>query len=301
MTDYLQLRRSLGYTLERAEKLLQQFLAYLDAVRAETITAEHALTWACQPTGSDSSWQSQRLSVVRGFANYLQSVDIPVEVPPPDALPWRPCRASPYLYTEQEIVALIAAAKTLNSPLRVVTYQTLIGLLAVTGMRVGEAINLDRDDFDARSGVLVVRHAKFNKTRELPLHATTVAALRRYLSGREQQRRPERTAALFISSAGTRLLYCNVQWAFQRLVRQAGLHARTRACRPRIHDLRHSFAVRALIEAYQTGGDTQQRLTVLSTYLGHVDPARTYWYLSASPELLGRAAERLARLDGDRP
>lgn len=301
LVDYLRLRRSLGYKLRRPEKLLEQFLDYLEAAGAATITTEHALTWACQPKGTNSGWRSQRLSVVRGFANYLQNVDIHAEVPPRDLLPWRPRRASPYLYTEQEILALIEAAQTLSSPLRVATYQSLIGLLAVTGMRVGEAINLDRDDFDARHGVLLIRQAKFNKTRELPLHATTVAALRRYLALRERQRLQARSPALLISPAGTRLLYCNVQWTFQRLVRQAGLVARTRSCRPRIHDVRHSFAVRTLIDAYRDGADTQQRLTVLSTYLGHVDPARTYWYLSASPELLGTAAERLERCGRAKP
>ncbi len=253
LADYLRLRRSLGYKLHRPEKLLRQFLDYLEAAGGEAITTEHALAWACQPKSSDSSWQSQGLSVVRGFANYLQNIDIDAEVPPRDLLPWRPRRASPYLYTEQEIVVLIEAAKTLSSPLRVATYRTLIGLLAVTGMRVGEAINLDRDDFDARHALLVIRHAKFNKTRELPLHATTVAALRRYLARRDRQRLQARSHALLISPAGTRLLYCNVQWTFQRLVRQAGLVARTRSCRPRIHDLRHSFAVQTLIEAYQDG------------------------------------------------
>jgi integrase/recombinase XerD len=301
LADYLLLRRSLGYKLRRPEKLLEQFLHYLEAEGVDTITTKHALAWACQPRESDSRWRSQRLSVVRGFANYLRNVDIHAEVPPRDLLPWRARRASPYLYTEAEIAALIAAAKTLSSPLRVSTYQTLIGLLAVTGMRVGEAINLDRDDFDPRHGVLLIRHAKFNKTRELPLHATTVAALRRYLANCDRQRLQARSPALLISTASTRLLYCNVHWTFQRLVRRAGLVARTRACRPRIHDLRHSFAVRTLIDAYRDGADAQHRLTVLSTYLGHVDPARTYWYLSASPELLGTAAERLERYVGARP
>jgi integrase/recombinase XerD len=298
LVDYLRLRRSLGYKLRRPEKLLEQFLDYLEAAGAEAITTEHALAWACQPKRANSGWRSQRLSVVRGFATYLQHVDIRAEIPPRDLLPWRPRRATPYLYSQQDILALMEAAETLSSPLRVTTYQTLIGLLAVTGMRVGEAINLDRDDFDARHGVLLIRHAKFNKTRELPLHATTVAALRRYLAHHERQRPVARTLALFISPAGTRLLYCNVQWTFQRLVRQAGLLARTRSCRPRIHDLRHSFAVRTLIDAYEDRADTQQRLTVLSTYLGHVDPAKTYWYLSASPELLGTAAERLEQYGG---
>jgi integrase len=300
LLDYLRLRRSLGYKLRRAEKLLRQFLDYLEAAGAAAITTEHALAWACQPKNSDSGWRSQRLSVVRGFASYLQNIDVYAEVPARDLLPWRPRRASPYLYTELDIMALIEAAKTLSSPLRVATYQTLIGLLAVTGMRVGEAINLDRAEFDPRHGVLLIRHAKFNKTRELPLHPSTVSALRSYLDRRDRQRLRLRTPAFLISPAATRLLYCNVHWTFQRLVHQAGLLARTRSCRPRIHDLRHAFAVRTLIEAYRDGADTRQRLTVLSTYLGHVDPAKTYWYLSASPELLGRAAQRLERHVGGR-
>jgi integrase len=300
LVDYLQLRRSLGYKLQRPERLLRQFLDYLEAVGAETITTEHALTWASQPKETGSNWRGLRLSAVRGFANYLQNADIHAEVPPRDLLPWRSRRATPYLYTDQEVVELIEAAKTLRSPLRVATYQLLIGLLAVTGMRVGEAINLDRDDFDSRHGVLVIRHAKFNKTRELPLHTTTVAALCGYLDQRDRRGLQAKSPALLISPAGTRLLYCNVHWTFQRLVRRAGLVARTRSCRPRIHDLRHSFAVRTLIDAYRDDADTQQRLTVLSTYLGHVDPAGTYWYLSGSPELLGKAAERLQRYDGER-
>ena len=301
LADYLKLRRSLGYKLRRAEKLLQQFIDYLEAVGADAITTEHALAWACQPRDTNSNWRSQRLSVVRGFADYLQNADLDAEVPPRELLPSHPRRACPYLYTEPEIAALIDAARILSSPLRVTTYQTLIGLLAVTGMRVGEAINLDRDDFVARHGVLVVRHAKFNKCRELPLHTTTVAALCSYLGCRDRQRLTGRTSALFISPAGSRLLYCNVHWTFQRLVRHAGLLPRTRSCRPRIHDLRHGFAVHTLIDAYRDGADTQQCLTVLSTYLGHVDPARTYWYLSASPELLGRAAEGLEQWAGGKP
>jgi integrase len=293
LTNYLSLRRSLGYKLQRPEKLLHQFIAFLEAADAQAITTEHALAWACQPENGNANWWAYRLSAVRGFANYLHGIDAKVEVPPSDLLPCHPNRACPYLYHEDEIAALIEAASTLSTPLRVATYQTLIGLLAVTGMRVGEAIGLDRCDFDARHGVLVVRHAKFNKTRELPLHRTTVTALHRYLDRRYRQQCAARTPALFISTAGTRLLYCNVQWTFQRLARQAGLAPRTARCRPRIHDLRHAFAVSTLLEAYQDGGDTQQRLTLLSTYLGHVDPARTYWYLSAAPELLAKAAERL--------
>lgn len=298
LVDYLSLRRSLGHQLRRPEKLLEQFIDFLEAAGAQTITTQHALAWACQPQNGDTNWWAYRLSAIRGFANYLHATDLAVEVPPRDLLPWPSRRASPYLYSEHETAALIEAANRLRTPLRVATYQTLIGLLAVTGMRVGEAIALDRHDFDADSDVLVIRHAKFNKTRELPLHATTVATLRRYLARRDRLRCAARTPALFVSTAGTRLLYCNVQWTFQRLVRQTGLVPRTARCRPRIHDLRHAFAVTTLLDAYREGSDIQQRLTLLSTYLGHANPAASYWYLSAAPELLAKAAERLDRQRG---
>ncbi len=299
VADYLALRRSLGYKLNRAEKLLTQFVGYLEDLGTNTVTTDHALAWARLPGGGDSNWRSSRLSVVRGFTTYLRTIDPATQVPPSDMLPWRPKRATPYLYSEKEIAALIAAATSLRTPLRIATYQTLIGLLAVTGMRGGEAIRLDRGDVDLVAGVLTIRLTKFGKTRELPLHPTSVAALRAYLRERDRHEPPPTTASVFISPAGTRLLYCNVQWTFQRLVRRAGLTARSASCRPRLHDLRHAFAVHTLLDAYRNGCDVQERLGVLSTYLGHVNPAGTYWYLSAAPELLALAVERLGqRLEG---
>lgn len=301
LADYLSLRRSLGYQLQRSEKLLHQFLDFLEGAGATTLTTRNAVAWACQSERASPRWHAQRLSVVRAFANYLHPQDAAVEVPSPDLLPWQSQRASPYLYTEAEVVALMEAARTLRSPLRALTYQTLIGLLAVSGMRVGEAIGLDRGDFDPREGLLLVRRAKFNKTRELPLHGSTVAALNRYLGATERARTAKPASPLFISTAGTRLLYCNVQWTFRRLARQAGLMPRTTRCRPRLHDLRHAFAVHTLLEACRDGVDTGERLTLLSTYLGHVDPAASYWYLSAAPELLALGAQRLERWQGARP
>jgi len=222
-------------------------------------------------------------------------------VPAADLLPQRPQRATPYLYSETEVAALMAAARTLSSPLRRATLATLIGLLAVTGMRVGEAIALDRTDIDLTTGRLLVRYGKFGKTRELWLHPTTLAALKRYQRLRDRAAPPTGTAAFFVSAAGTRLLYCNVHNTFHRLVKLADLTPRSASCRPRIHDLRHSFAVHAMIDAYTNGRDGQARLTLLSTWLGHVDPANTYWYLSASPELMTLAGLRLeAHLDRDR-
>ncbi len=292
--DYLTIRRALGYTLERAEKLLDQFIDYLDGLGVELVTVERALAWARLPAGG-VNWFAFRLSVVRGFAAYLHALDPAHEVPPADLLPHRPRRATPYLYSEEEIAALIGAASSLRSALRVATYQTLIGLLAATGMRVGEAIRLDRDDLNTGGGVLTVRNSKFGKSRELPLHATTTQALRVYLRRRDRLLPTAKTEALLISPAGTRLLYCNVSHTFRGLVDRAGLRPHSASCRPRLHDLRHSFAVRTVLDCYRADVDVQARLPLLSTYLGHVHPANTYWYLSAAPELLSLAGERLER------
>ena len=295
LDDYLTMRRGLGFKLARTEKLLAQFISYLDDVGADIVTVEHALTWASLPTGGDRSWWAYRLSVVRGFATYLQTLDPTTEVPAAELLPWRPRRATPYLYSDAEIAALIDAADTLRFPLRVATYKTLIGLLAVTGMRVGEAIRLDRDDLDLAHELLVVRDGKFGKSRELPLQPSTIRALRDYLRLRDRLHPAPSAPALLISPAGTRLLYCNVHATFRQLRRRAGLQPRSASCRPRIHDLRHTFAVRTLLDAYRSEADVQARLPLLSTYLGHVDPGATYWYLSAAPELLALAGERLER------
>lgn len=302
LVDYLALRRALGYRLERDEKLLDHFVDYLEDLGEERVTTKRALAWATLPQDADRSWYSCRLSIVRGFAAHLHAIDPATEVPAADLLPWRRCRATPYLYSDEEIAALIAAARTLHTPHRVATYQTLIGLLAVTGMRVGEAIGLDRGDFDAKTGLVIVRRGKFGKSRELPIHASTVEALRSYLRRRDRPRPAASTrnnSALFVSSAGSRLLYGNVQWTFRRLVSRAGLEPRSAKCRPRLHDIRHSFAVRTITDGYREEGDTQARLALLSTYLGHVDPSATYWYLSAAPELLNLACSRLDRFGGD--
>jgi integrase len=293
LEDYLALRRSLGYTLDRPGRLLAQFVAYCDATGADRVTTELALAWATLPENVSPSWLAQRLSVVRGFAKHLALVDERSEVPPAGLLPGSSHRASPYLYSQQEVVALMAQAKRLGSPLRQATLETLIGLLYVTGMRIGEALRLDRGDVDLTNAIIAVRCSKHGKSRELPLHHSTVAALRAYTERRDELCPKAATPAFFVSLAGTRLLYCNFHLAFQRLVRDAGLTRRSGTCRPRPHDLRHSFAVSTLVDWYRTGVDVEPRLPHLSTYLGHVHPGNTYWYLSAAPELLGLAASRL--------
>lgn len=291
--DYLQIRRALGFKLERAEKLLAQYLAHLDATGQDRVTVANALDWAGLPDGASASWWAFRLSTVRCFATYLHALDPAHEIPPADVLPRHIRHAVPYLYTDQQIWALMAATDRLRGTLRRATYRTLIGLLAVTGMRVGEAIRLDRQDLDLKAGVLTVRETKFGKTRQLPLHPTTVAALRRYLRVRDAHQHAEVSDALFISPAGTRLVYCNVHCTFRQLRADAGLIARSPGCRPRIHDLRHRFAVQTLLDWYRDGVEVQPRLPLLSTYLGHTHPRHTYWYLQAAPELLAIAGERL--------
>lgn len=300
LADYLALRRALGYRLTRPEKLLTQFLKHLQDAGLEHVTVDAALDWAQLPASSDgSNWSAYRLSVVRGFATYLHGLDPAHEVPATDLLPQRPQRAVPYLYSPSQITALIAATRSLRTPLRQATFATLIGLLAVTGMRIGEAIALDCGDVDLEHGLLLIRHGKFDKAREISLHSSTVTALGEYQRLRNQAAPATGASAFFVSMAGTRLLYCNVHHAFHRMVALAGLEPKSAQCRPRIHDLRHTFAVEAMIQAYAAGEDGQKQLTLLSTWLGHVHPGSTYWYLSASPELMALAGQRLdAHLEG---
>jgi integrase len=272
----------LGYRLVRPQTLLNQFLDHLQDTDACVVTVHAALSWARQSVHADPNWWAYRLSVVRGFATYLHTLDPAHEVPAADLLPRRTRRATPYLYSDQDIAALVGAAESLPTPLRRATFATLIGLLGVTGMRVGEAIALDCDDVDLNGGLLVVRHGKFDKARELVLDPSTSEALRRYLADRARMATDPRSSAFFVSNVGTRLLYRNVQRAFQQLVHIVGLSPKAGSGRPRIHDLRHSFAVRSMLDAYAAGQDGQARLTLISTYLGHVHPTSTYWYYSDS-------------------
>ena len=288
LDDYLELRRSLGFNLGRPGQILSGFVTYLDEAGAATVTAEHALAFATAPAGADPSWWRIRMAAVRPFARYLEPLVPGTEVPPRGMLPGPVSRrAVPYLYSSAEIAALLAAAGRFRDPFRVATWQTLTGLLASTGMRVGEAIGLDRSDLDG--GLLTVR-GKFGKTRQLPLHDSAVHALEGYASLRDA--RPAQSPAFFLSLRGTRLRYKNVHATFHELVQKAGLEPRSPACRPRIHDLRHSFTVNA-VTRWQAEGTVTARLPSLSAWLGHASPASTYWYLTATPELLALAAAGL--------
>jgi integrase/recombinase XerD len=297
--DYLRLRRALGYKLERAGHLLPKLVAYLEAAGSPTLTSELAISWARLPAQARPNHWAARLAVARGFARYLQTIEPATEVPPPGVFPSRRYRPAPYLWSQRDICRLLDGARTLRSPLRSATYDALFGLLAVSGMRVGEAAGLDRDDVDFHTGVITIREAKFDRTRLVPLHETTTAALRAYATERDRLCPAPRSVAFFLSSAGTRLNRSDVAKTLRRITTAMGL--RNATLRPTTHQLRHSFAVRTLIDWQRSGVSVDEHIATLSTYLGHIAPADTYWYLSASPELMAMAAERLdSRLGAQR-
>lgn len=299
LADYLSLRRALGFQLANAGRLLGQFVGYLDQHAITTVTTEHALAWATLPVGASAHWWAIRIGAVRGFAIYLHSLDPSVEVPPAGLIRAGSCRATPYLYSDAEIRSLLQAAAALRPRLRAATYQSLISLLAISGMRIGEAITLDDEDLDLERGLLVVRNTKFSKHRLVPLHPSAIQALTGYRHLRQNAHPRPASPALFLSGAGTRLLHSNINLTFAHLLERVGLTRRSASCRPRIHDLRHSFAVATLLRWYRDGADIPALMPRLSTYLGHSDPQHTFWYLSAAPELMALAGERLqAHLGG---
>jgi integrase len=296
LADYLVIRRRFGFEMLQDGRLLEGFVEFLEQAGAQRITTELALGWARQPAHAHPYRWRQRLSVVRGFARHFATIDPASEVPSKDLLPGHYSRIAPYIYTEEEIAALMAAALGLQPEVRAVGHATLIGLLAVTAMRRGEAVGLDRRDIDLKCGVVMVRAGKQKKQRELPLHNTTIAALREYARLRDARFRDPATPAFFVSARGRRMGRGELNRTFTQLIRQVGLDGRGARARPRPHDLRHTFAVRTLLEWHSAGEDIDRRMPLLSTWLGHVDPASTYWYLEAVPELLELISQRLEHL-----
>jgi integrase len=301
LEDYLRLRESLGYKIVQPRRYLRHFVAHLEHLGLATVTTDAAVAWATQPQGVRPGEWARRYGLVRGFAGYLRAIDPATEIPPAGLVAGKNRRATPYLYSDTEIAALMDAARRLPSPLRAATYECLLGLLAVTGMRIGEAIALDRDDVDLASGILTIRAAKFGRTRQIPLHPTTVRALAAYAQRRDELCPRCPSTAFLVSTKGTRLFYSTFHLVFSHLVTQAGLAPRSASCRPRPHDLRHSFTVHTLLRWYRDGLDVASRLPLLSAYLGHAHPGATYWYLTGAPELLALAADRLETAWGELP
>ncbi len=300
--EYLRIRRMLGHELAEAARLLPRFVAYLDEVGATVITVEAALAWAQQPQARPGSKvQARRMTVARGFARHMAGIDPRTQIPPLGLLPYRQRWRPPFIYSDADIQALMTEVpRVIRSPLRAATYQTLIGLLAATGMRVGEALRLERGQIDWAEGVLTVHASKFGKSREVPLTPGTAQALADYAQVRDQFLPRPKTPAFFVSMAGTPVAYPHFGAAFRRIIAASGVGAGS-PVRPRIHDVRHSFAVRTLAGWYRAGEDVSALLPRLSTYLGHRDPVSTYWYLSAAPELLALAAARLQAAQEARP
>ena len=303
LQEYLDLRRSLGFKMHDAGVLLPRFVRFLEERQASYITTHLALEWAQSPSGQPAEW-ARRLCFVRGFARYCSASDSLTEVPPVGLLPHRSTRATPHLYTEEEVQQLLDAALQLpvawpSTRLRPWVFYCLIGLLSVTGLRISEALNLELDDVDLDNGVLTIRGAKLGRSRLVPIHSSTCAVLADYLRRREQFLGRAVSSYVFVSRCGTRLDIGRVHRAFYVLSRQIGLRAVGASKGPRLHDFRHRFAVQVLIRWYQSGEDAWRLLPLLSTYLGHVYIAGTYWYLGGHPELLAQAMDRLERRWGE--
>lgn len=299
--EYVVLRRRLGFKLRETGKGLLDFVTFLEQHRASTITTTLALAWAQQPSGVQPAAWGRRLSMVRAFARHRSATDPRTQVPPEGLLPYRPKRARPYLYSDADIRRLLRAALDLRcryerGRLRPWVYYCLLGLLSVAGLRLGEVCNLELDDVDLRTAVLTIRGAKFGKTRWVPLHASACAVLAEYIDRRNRhwRRRPV-SSYLFVSSRGHRLDGGDIHRTFYALSRQIGLRGLTERHGPRLHDLRHRFAVTTLVRWYRAGEDAERRLPILSAYLGHVHVSDTFWYLSAWPELMREATSRLER------
>lgn len=305
--EYLSMRRHLGFKLQKDGKALLDFVTFMEQKHAPYITAALALDWAQQPANVQPAHWAQRLSFVRGFARYRSASDSRTQIPSPGLLPFKPKRARPYLYSDEEINSLLCAALNMSHrynscALLPWVYYCLFGLLSVTGLRLGEAQNLKVQDVDLEAAVLTVRNSKFGKTRLVPLHASTCNVLADYIARRERHwaGRPV-SPYLFVSSWGNRLDSAQIHRAFYLLSRQTGLRGESDNHGPRLHDLRHRFATNTLVNWYRSGQDPERRLPLLSAYLGHVHIADTQWYLEGTPELMREAMRRLEHRWEDQP
>ncbi|MGB2614251.1 MAG: tyrosine-type recombinase/integrase [Phycisphaerae bacterium] len=297
LKDYLALRRSLGFKLQKHETTLGEFVSFFRAQKASYLTTGLALRWARNPKDADPAWWTDRLGMLRGFAAYWKTLDPRIEVPPLRLLLPQYKRPSPYIYTGRQICQILAATRQLASGDNL-TYWTLWGLLAVTGMRVGEALALNDEDVDLKQGTITVRDAKLSTSRRLPLHPTTRRILRRYVQQRRRRFPRPKSSSFLLIVDGRRPSHAVVWKTFQRVLTEAGIDSLSHQKSPRIHDLRHSFAVNALIGFYRKGQDVDRRIHALSTYLGHKSVRCTYWYLTSVPELMSLALARLEKKIG---
>jgi integrase len=304
---YVALRRGLGAHLRQPAIHLRHFADFLDQHSAPVITTELALTWATAAEHATPATWAQRLGDVRRFAAWMSATDPRTEVPPRGLLSERYRRTRPYIYSDHEIEHIVRQAARLPSPsgLRALTYATLFGLLASTGLRLSEALALDREDVDLAGGLLAVRRGKFGKARFVPIHESTTRALRRYARKRDSLLASPSSPAFLLAEGGTRVTQDSARYNFVVVSRAIGLRAPATGHHhgrgPRLHDMRHRLAVRTLVRWYREGRDVERELPKLSTYLGHTHVADTYWYIEAIPELLRLATERAMGSREDAP
>ncbi len=297
LDQYLSVRRSLGYDLRVDERVLRRFARFADHETAPHVDTELFLRWEASLPHTSAARRSTRLRMVRLFVQWLSSLEPAHEVPPRGLLPGRTARSRPFIYSESETASIIAEANELPSVygLRGLTCSTLFALISVTGLRISEALGLDSTDLDIEDGVLRVRRGKLGKERLLPLDPTVVGQLVNYAAERNRLlgRVPD---AFFVSCRGTRMGACCARYNFAHTCQRIGLRVHQQYSRhgrgPRIHDLRHTFAVRTMINWYRTGKDPAREMIWLTTYLGHTSPDNTFWYLEAVPELLDLAMAR---------
>ena len=297
LTDYINVRRGLGFQLRKPASLLRNFVEFLQAAGSSYITTNLALRWATQPTQAEPACWAARLGMVRRFAIWYSAIEPRTEIPPANLLPYHHRRKPPHIYTDEEIDKILHRTRQLPSSrgLRARTFTTLFGLLVAAGMRVNEVVSLDRRDVDLDLGILHIRRTKFRNSRYVPVHATTVTALKQYAEIRDRLFSAPSTPAFFVSERGRRISVNTADYNFAKVSQQVGLRmpAKYHGRGPRLHDLRHRFATRTLIQWYRAGLDVERELPKLSTYLGHVHVNDTYWYLEAVPELFQLATERL--------
>jgi integrase len=297
LTRYLTIRRSLGYALNTDERILRRFITFAEQDGAEYIGIECFLRWRATFGRANRQTWARRLGIIRLFAQWLHSMDSRHEVPPQTLIPDRYHRTRPYIYSEDEIRSIVEIAAKLPSAngIRSLTYSILFGLIAVTGLRISEALSLNSADVDLETGVVTLRRGKFGKERLLPLSNSTADRLGVYAMERNRLLGAI-PKPFFVSDRGVRITDCAAQYNFAIVGQKMGLRSvqmfHRHGCGPRIHDLRHTFAVRTLVNWYRTGRDPAREMIKLTTYLGHASPEHTYWYIEAVPELLELASRR---------
>ena len=296
---YLEHRRALGFVLISPGQMLMNFARFTDELgHRGPLTTELVLRWVSLPPGASERYKAQRLSTVRGFAQYMAARDGRTEIPPQQLLGRCVVRIRPHIYSDEQLRELVTAATELSPlyPMRPKTYSTILGLLSCTGLRISEALNLTNGDVDLDHSLLRIDQTKFHKSRMVPLHPSATQAIRLYVQERGRDPLARSAGALFVGGQGRPLIHSAVNRTFRYLCNRLGLSSNGTWPRPRIHDLRHTFACRRLLAWYEQGVDVNHAIASLSTYLGHSSIANTYWYLTAIPQLMGIAGARFERL-----